>query len=313
MVIPEYIDLSVNFTSSRVENTVANLRAFIQAPHHHWILISPYSAGDCYQHLTLLEGFKKYHCGSGEGITFVTSPNFDEICQMFTGVARFVYYENLSSLDGLWRAIAETQSFAPGQIIPLGVDHFGDGHLARFAFLRGIASLDLIKYGLSLPFDLPPSKPRLTPELIRRGEQAALKHKIVPGRSVLLIPHSRSFHPVDPGLWESLAEKLQAAGYSVFSDVTTGCPLVTGTLPVCFSLGELPTIAKKAGHVVAVRSGISDILSGFPGINNVTIFPGTGAYKYTQAKWPYSFSSTLERFHKTCSFTEVGDAGRVRE
>jgi len=291
MNIPLYLNETAGLTNPPEAIELGKLRQLLKPAYNEWLLLSPKAAGDCYQHLTLLKGFAEVHCRHGEGIRFVTSPKYNQLCAMFPGRANYMYLNGTDSLNLLWHSFAMSQSFAPGQIIPLGYNHLGDGRLCRFAFLRNISSMEIIKFGLRLPFDLVPEMPRLPISFVESGRKIARDCGMVEGKSVVIFPHSRSFRPIDKKIFDLLASKVASLGLKVFSDVSTGMAPIENTIPFKCSLGEIPALSNFAGTAIAVRSGITDILSSFP-CRTINVFPGVNTYQWTQTPFPYSFFST---------------------
>lgn len=115
---------------------------------------------------------------------------------------------------------------------------------------------------LDLPF--PSFEPPTVPETVRHtAEQRMMELNLPRGRTVILVPVSKSLTPFSTWFWNDLAEVFLKQGYSVATTVSFDqlqrCAAGT-TLLECPS-EELIPVAEWAGTVVSARCGVCDILS----------------------------------------------------
>jgi hypothetical protein len=86
-----------------------------------------------------------------------------------------------------------------------------------------------------------------------------------PGKRILIIPHANSHKPIDPHVWNLLAQRFQSAGYTVYFEVMNyQQPLPDGVLPLSLTpVGLLQSLVAFEG-VVALRSGLTDLMGTVP-------------------------------------------------
>jgi hypothetical protein len=115
---------------------------------------------------------------------------------------------------------------------------------------------------LELPF---PSfaRPSVSPEIRADAEERLRKLDLPFGRTVILVPFTKSLTPFSEHIWNDLSAAFKAKGYVVATNVSVDqlhrC--VPGTIPLACPPEELIPIAELAGTVVASRCGVCDILS----------------------------------------------------
>jgi hypothetical protein len=104
------------------------------------------------------------------------------------------------------------------------------------------------------------------------------------GRTVILAPYATTlFNSVPMPVWERLAARLLAMGYSVCTNSSgAGEPAVAGTQAAFFPIGRVAEIAERAGWFIGVRSGLCDIVSGAACVK-IILYPrgfvfGAGTY-----------------------------------
>lgn len=83
---------------------------------------------------------------------------------------------------------------------------------------------------------------------------------IVEGKSVLLIPYSKSAKNLPLSFWEKLAKKL-SENYVVFTNVGKNETAIKGTKPLFIPLDMVAAVVNFGGYAVSTRCGISDILA----------------------------------------------------
>lgn len=86
-----------------------------------------------------------------------------------------------------------------------------------------------------------------------------------PGKRMLIIPHANSHKPFNPAVWNTLAQRLQQAGYQVWLETTNyPHPLPPDTQGL--SLAPMALLQSLAAFeaVIAVRSGLTDLIGTVP-------------------------------------------------
>ena len=119
----------------------------------------------------------------------------------------------------------------------------------------------LIKRMLHLPTDTEPHPPPAAPDRRARAQALCEQVGMVKGRSAILCPYARSDPADGTPYFAALAAALHRLGYKVFTSVAGAETPITGTVPVTIPFSLLPETAEYAGWIVAVRSGVADIVS----------------------------------------------------
>ena len=119
----------------------------------------------------------------------------------------------------------------------------------------------LMNAAFALPAQTAPSAPVVSDELREQARVLCDKHAIVAGRTVVLFPYAQSM-PFNVGqAFEALAKELAARGFDVVTSVSSFEAAIKGTRGVEIPFGILIPVCEIAGHTVALRSGICDILA----------------------------------------------------
>ena len=125
-----------------------------------------------------------------------------------------------------------------------------------------ISVLPLIRRMLHLPNHTEPYPPSADADRQKRARALCELAGIVENRSVVLCPYARS-DPADATAdFTLLARELKRAGYTVFTSVADDEHSIEGTAPVRIPFSLLPDVAFYAGWIIAVRSGVADVVSG---------------------------------------------------
>ena len=119
----------------------------------------------------------------------------------------------------------------------------------------------LYKFLLDLPAHVEPSAPRVDADRVRAASELLAANGMVQGRSMVLFPYAQSL-PVEANAhFAALTAEAKRRGWTVRTSVAPGEPAVEGADPVFIPFDLLPDLAEQAGWVVAVRSGVCDIVS----------------------------------------------------
>ena len=99
----------------------------------------------------------------------------------------------------------------------------------------------------------------LSDDLRKKYEDMGIKE----GRSVVLAPYAYSVHTLPSWFWKRVIEGLKNKGYEVFINLNPNEELnkFAGTHSVFFSFQELEAALSYAGHFLALRSGLCDIVA----------------------------------------------------
>lgn len=81
-------------------------------------------------------------------------------------------------------------------------------------------------------------------------------------KSVILMPHALSIKLLPTSFWEKLAERLIDYGYVVYTNIKDETEYtIKGTQAISKSVADIPSFAEKCSLVIALRSGICDLLA----------------------------------------------------
>lgn len=106
------------------------------------------------------------------------------------------------------------------------------------------------------------------------------EHGLIPGRTVLLVPYANTIDPLSAQFWNYLADGLIRLGYTV----CTNCDYpkeekVRGTTPLFLRYNQLNQFVKKAGVIIQLRSGLTDLLYNCE-CNNFVLYPIENYYHF---------------------------------
>jgi hypothetical protein len=119
-----------------------------------------------------------------------------------------------------------------------------------------------LKEGYAYMMGLPLTTPGVQATVPAGGPAAGLEG---PGKRLLIIPHANSHKPFDPSVWQILAERFQAAGYTVYFEVTNyQAALPAGVQTLSLTPKALLQSLVAFDAVVALRSGLTDLMGTVP-------------------------------------------------
>jgi hypothetical protein len=154
-----------------------------------------------------------------------------------------------------------------------------NGWLSRLSVEGIISPIIAKKLILGLDFDAPIHHAVVPDQVRSRAEQTANAQGVQSGRSLIIFNHANLFTPLPVEAYQGVVKKFPGP---VFTDVTIDRTVVIpGTRPIKIPLDEMITVAEVSGSVLALRSGIVDLLSNartklltiYPRIRDVRIFP----------------------------------------
>jgi hypothetical protein len=224
--------------------------------------------GDLYMSLTLMEPFKRMVANWEPMTIIVTSKQHASILLMFPGIFETEHQApELADVspDELraWCQSRGANKFAHGNLIYLHPTHFtyGPFNLMAAPTTPPLSYIDLSKMGLRIPSRAPLELPTITDMMCREAEVLARSVGLVTGRSVILFPYAQSSPQSANEHLATFATYARTAGFRVFTSVAGEERPVDGTTPVFIPFNVLLPFCELAGYVLALRSGISDIVS----------------------------------------------------
>jgi tetratricopeptide (TPR) repeat protein len=126
-------------------------------------------------------------------------------------------------------------------------------------------SQQLLRFQLGLPQHVQGAAPSVPATV--RAQSLALFERLggKPGRSVLVAPISNSNPMASLAWWQGLADRLHAAGFMVFQNVSNSGeaaspPALSHAVPVQMPIEHVLPFCEAGGHFIGVRSGMCDLL-----------------------------------------------------
>lgn len=226
----------------------------------HYVVIS-FGLGDAMLSCMYLPAFRR--AKSIRHITVIGKRRMAVLYDAF----RDCYDDRILLSEGAAIRISNAMRFDPGFYLfhrwagRITLSH-ESGFMRHYLLKRapGLKMPDIFRSGV---FGLFPDAPRQLPAPIRPDvEPLVRRHRLPPGRTVILAPYANSLGSLPGELFEKLAGELNRLGYACVTNLDPGHPdPVPGTEGLTCDLGEALALAEYGGHVVGVRSGLLDWLS----------------------------------------------------
>lgn len=268
-----------------------------------WLIIDPLSIGDAYQTLCVLKAFREKHLQPGARLFYVCSDRAAPIVTMFEGAVDVLVGQRLDY--NLCYLFAQRYILGPGVPIVMGPAMYADGWLQRLLDAGLITPMHARK--LILGLDLAAPLAQGVPPAAERAAAEALAQAagVEPGHSLLIVNHATTAKPLPV---EAFAEVVAAFPGPVFTDTTVeGAELVPGTRPIGIPIAQMVPLAEICGQVVAIRSGVVDLLSNAK-TELFTVYPrprDAQTWVTDQAAWVSAYRAlTLERMGLAGQATE---------
>lgn len=152
--------------------------------------------------------------------------------------------------------------------------NFLESHLGR----EGWTLLDIYRKFLDIPQNQSLVKPTINQSQKNRVEATFRRAKLIAGKTVILLTEAVSIKmPIPITFWELVAHKLKEKGYCVATNIVENTKTIAGTTPLSVPLDQVISMAELAGWIIAVRSGLCDLIS-FSQSNKLSVL-------YPKHKW----------------------------
>jgi hypothetical protein len=254
-----------------------------------WFIIDPYSIGDAYHSLGLLPAFRQRHVRPGQRIVFLCN----ERCLPLKRIMPYAdaYFSgNMNLFELQLNLIAEEGLFGPGYPVITAPDMHYRGALNDLVHCRQITMIDLKRLVMRVGFDTPFTGPMVQPAWREDVQQALAAQGVVQGESLMLFPHALTSKAIPAPFWNTVVGALRDR-FHLFTDTTPGNAPLPFTTPIHLKLDALIPAVEWAGAALALRSGLSDVLSSVEA-TLVTAYPeNNGSNFLTGPGLPYSCSS----------------------
>jgi len=263
-----YINNVDPYRSSRIDALAQQFIGVGGISRNDFLIIEPYSIGDVYHTLSLMDAFRKIHCTLGQRIHFVCNPRCLPVANLFqnietaTGLNCTPYEYHLEAFAGRYR-------LAPGFPIVTVPDMYADGWLGRLIASGKINTIDAKKLILNIDFNEALAKPKISKEHKDTGLENAKSQGLQP-RSVIIFNHASSVTSADTDIYRCLSKVYPGRVY--YDHSVPNAPDMPWAIPLKIPLDQVGIFAEYAGSVVALRSGIVDLLSDVE-CTLVTVYP----------------------------------------
>jgi hypothetical protein len=225
-----------------------------------WGLICPYSIGDTYLVCALAEQLMLRQ--GGDQVVLLAAAGHEDVVNLFPGaITRMVTLDETHLR--YFQDVRTRRPLRPGEPFVAHPRNHAAFSKALHRWTPRIPMLEQYQRFFQVPRDAPLAKPRL-PQPLYDSARTRLRGLGLPeGRTVLLAPEAVTLTTLPHSFWQTLANSLQQAGWSVaVNDSGRGPALaLENTCPVRFPLKEAIPIAELAGWVISFRSGLCDLIS----------------------------------------------------
>ncbi len=258
------------YGSSRIDLVAQELLDLAQTSPRDFLLVDPYSIGDVYHTLSLVSAFRNRHCTPDQKVHLICNKRCMPVAELFRNVERCVGID-CGPYEFHFEVFADRYPLAPGFPIILEPDMYSRGWLSRLLGAGRITPLEARKLILELDLDTPLGAPRWDDNARQKAQAQAREQGLTPN-SVLIFNHGQTTGPIDPEIFRVLVPHF---GENIFYDaLKDGNGAVPWAKPLTIPLAQVPFYAELAGSVVAVRSGIVDLISTTP-IHLTTLYPNS--------------------------------------
>jgi hypothetical protein len=245
------------YTSSRIDIFANKLIEITQTSENDYLFVEPYSIGDVYHSALVLGEFKRKYCTQGQKITLLVNPRAVQLSDMFPLIDKFVGID-CGPLEYQIEALAQRYPIAAGFPIVMQPDMHCRAWLSHLIGAGRITILEAKKIILELDLNSPIVFPELNYRQRNISLQKANQQGLVDG-SIIIFNHAMTLKSLDFSLFRGLQKKYEG---KIFYDATKGIiKNLEWAKPLIMNLIDIPYFAEKAGSVLAIRSGIVDVLS----------------------------------------------------
>lgn len=249
---------------THIEHYIQRLMGMSRTEPGDALVIDPYSIGDVFQTLSLMDSFRRVH--GIRRINLMCCRRVARVISLFRNIDGIFLAD---AFDGEKLALlAQTRWYAQQKTVfvaPPGMhiddvtrkDEGASWHI--MAFKKAI---------LGLPYDSQPVLPPIHDAVVHAAHVSAMRQGVRPD-SVIIFNHAQTMLPMDPEVYRPL---LEVFPQGVFFDGWSGAPSNWGRR-LDIPLEQVPYFCDLAGHVICIRSGITELLS-LSSANIYTIYPG---------------------------------------
>ncbi len=214
-------------------------------------ILCPHNSGETYLICSAIDSFKKKH-GVDKVILIGGKKYHQQIFEMFTHqIDRYFFLE-------------EKYLYRPKYYLDVkkGTFFLSTNSLWHTLINHGIAHFDVLKICAHLGKDV-----ELSPPLIQEKYQISAQDKfdrlfLTKGETVLISPEAISAKSLPISFWQKICEKLRIKGYDVILNIMDKKNAIEGVKTDYLNFSEAFLFAQMCGHVIALRSGFCEVISG---------------------------------------------------
>jgi hypothetical protein len=222
-----------------------------------YFLIDPLSIGDAYQTLCLLRVFREKYMQPGARLFYWCQPRVAPLVAMFNVVDMVI--SSQIDFNVCYMFAQRYQGVAAGRPIVVGPAMYADGWLQRLLDHGLVSTLHVRQLMLGLDLDCPISHPVVADATRQLAAENAQASGVEVGNSLLIVNHATTSVPLPV---EAYAGAVASFPGPVFTDMTVGgAQLIPGTRPINIPLDQVIPMGELCGSVLALRSGIVDLLA----------------------------------------------------
>lgn len=224
-----------------------------------WLFVGNFaSLGDTYVLAAFAPALLKEH--GGESVRLVVHPPHVPVAELFAPAVVALPDPKVPTISQVNPFLAISRPFRPGVALP------GFVYPQIYYRLRGVEvprrAIDLVRCYFRLGAQSLPARPKPpSPERVALAREHLSSMGLVPGKTAILAPGTRTFSALDPRWWELIRDGLRSEGWSVATNVSPRDTPVPGTTPFPMALSDALAATEAAGWLIARRSGFCDVVS----------------------------------------------------
>ncbi len=269
-----------------------------------YLLIEPYSIGDAFHTLALVDEFRGKYCQNGQQVNLICNVRSLPLVKIFRNI-NYAIGIDCGPHEYQLEALAERYGPVPvGRPILMPPDMYARGWLGRLSGAGRLNPIEAKKLILELGFRVNPRVPQLDETVLEAIKPKAEKIGLG-AHSVIIFNHANTMKEVNPEIYKPLVKYW---GDRIFYDATIeGKGNVSWARPLTMAIDEIPYYAQLAGTVICIRSGITDLLSCCD-TNIITVYPNT----HLVFDWSGDKAEVVQSF-KNLTLEKLGLIGKARE
>lgn len=218
-----------------------------------WAFLCNGHFGETYFTCGFVEAFRKAH--KNDPVTIVLPNNKRFVAELFQHISRIVTFDNLPTAlaNPVMAMIRKPQK---GRLLP------GAGVADYIQLSDKMTIFNFAEIPLGLGHSAKFSKPiRPNKKSITKAKKFLLGKGLRPSKTAIIFPYPRTVSFLPTVSWDKIINRLKSIGWDVATNVIGEEKELPGTKRLNFNFSEVHAIVEAAGWVIALRSGVCDIIS----------------------------------------------------